>query len=770
MLKKFFASLAAFSIIMTSSATTLAQTTAGGTIQSMSIDNELINPGANETAEVTFSVTQSVEIDVIVTDTASNKISTLATKDDLNSGSTSYVWDGTDNTGAVVSDDDYLIKVFTFEPGTFNVSGFGYAEVEVKNEVVVPQAPTVSGFIVASPFNPINETLTIGFTTDQEAEVRVSIKDAAGAMVKVFSDYNGDIYPAGDLSLTWDGTDVLGNVVADGDYTIEVMVSNANGSNTSSATVAVDATPSQNNGPDIFNLAATPDTFNPDTGTTDITFTVDEDAYVTVVVKDGSTEVREFTGYNDGNDFYTLGDFSVTWNGEDDNGNEVSDGTYTVEVTATNADGSDTQTTSVTADDGINPPVGNGIIEDVELDPTDDWNPVDEDLEITFDLTDDSDFLKVVAKNVDTGKTIEIMEEDDVDEGNQETSFDGTEEGGDYIEEGQWEIIITADNSKVVADITVDYDDPEIDEAFVTKDEFDNEQDEFTYLVFKVNEDAIATVEVYDGTKKEETLMDEEDVDKNEWVVVKFDGTDDDGDEQSEGSYEFKITVEGEGEGTDDVLKVDFDIEEDDVSSGKPNATNDYTDPVIFDDDEDTNMEIHFCLDETADVDLNIYDGKSASGKVEAELLDDITFSSGCHTVKWNMDDDDGKMLKKDIYSWKLIAKDGSKKDTETGRFVVGDQGKDKPEPPKPPVEGECGGYWDTQNVGYELCEALDWLQDEGIMTGNPNGSFGPYNSINRAEVLRITLEAFADEVTILPANGSNFGFWDVSPFAWYAS
>ena len=612
------------------------------------------------------------------------------------------------------------------------------------------------------------EEQTITFTLTEESQIHAFVDTNPKAYLATYQTTS-----AGTVSYSWNGRDGAGKVVADGDYEVKIYAYDGTLlSDAGFADVTVDSSSVNPDAPVISDFEVDPSTFDPNTENADINFEIDRDSYVTVVVKNSNgTVIRNFGGFN--GELKFDGDYTVVWDGRNATGNIVSDGTYTIEITAEdNSTGATSKATAKVTVDSDNGNFGSELIDDLELDPSDEWNPVDEDLEITFDLTDEVEVLLIEAVHED-GRVIEIADEDDADEGDQEFTWDGTRENGDYVEEGYWDIIVYADEGKDKERIEVNYEAPEIVEAFVTKTEFDNEQDEFTYLVFKVDEDAIATVEVYDGNKKEDTLMDEEDVDRNEWVVVKFDGTDDDGDELSEGDYEFRITVEGEGEGDEDEMSVDFEIEEDDVSSDKPNATNDYTDPVIFDDNEDTTMEIHFCIDEDAEIDLSIYEGKSASGKEEAELLEDVDFKKGCHTIDWNVEDEDGKMLKEDIYSWKLIAKDGSKKDTETGRFVVGEEsdgegngGKN----PTPPSAGDCGGYWDTQNVGNELCIALEWLKDEGIMTGNPDGSFRPYDAINRAEVLKVTLEAYSDEVTMLPANGSNFGFWDVEPNAWYAS
>ncbi len=635
----------------------------------------------------------------------------------------------------------------------------------------------ISNFVVSpEPFDPVNDVdATISFDLLYEADLYAYVMDANWNIVATLADYENTV--ASQVSYAWYGrvgNAASGALLPDGEYQIKVFavdpIDNAVVLDFDYQVLHLDAQNPQGGAPIISNLDVDPDSLSVFDGeTTSISFDVNEGAYLTVEVRDGSTVLKTYASY-DGNDWYTATDVhSILWDGEDDSDVDVADGTYTVYVTAEDSTGlTDVETVEVQVQTGS---AANGVIEDFEINPRTDWDPTDEPLEIEFELNEDVDDLEVYAEK--DGETIEIEDENNADDGDYEYEWNGEDEDGDYVEGGIWTIYVEADGDLVSLTTEVEYVRPEIITAFVTKDEFDPEQDEFTTLVFEVDATALVTVEIYDGTKRLDTLMDEEEVRKSRYYTVRWDGTDKDGDEVDEGDYRFKITAENPtDDDINDVETVDVDVEEDDVSSSKSNATNDYTDPVVFDEDGANSIEVSYCIDEAADVYLAIYDGTSTSGSPEIELLDYVYQSAGCHTVEWNGKDDNNKDLDEGVNSYKLVTKIGSYKDTETGKFVVGDAGfvdDDDDDDPAPFYNSECYNYyWDLSYLDddNELCQAIAWGTEYGIWDGYPDGTFKPYDVINRAEVLKVALETF--DVGLFPTSGGDEGFSDVSPYAWY--
>jgi len=63
--------------------------------------------------------------------------------------------------------------------------------------------------------NPFNVATTIDFKLDSEQRIRVVVYDLSGKTVKMLADH---VFSSGENSLKWDGTDDVGNIVAQGLY------------------------------------------------------------------------------------------------------------------------------------------------------------------------------------------------------------------------------------------------------------------------------------------------------------------------------------------------------------------------------------------------------------------------------------------------------------------------------------------------------------------------------------------------------------------------
>ena len=48
---------------------------------------------------------------------------------------------------------------------------------------------------------------------------------------------------------------------------------------------------------------------------------------------------------------------------------------------------------------------------------------------------------------------------------------------------------------------------------------------------------------------------------------------------------------------------------------------------------------------------------------------------------------------------------------------------------------------------GNQYRESIQYLYDHGVVQGYPNGTFGPDLAINRAEIMKIILEASVDDI-----------------------
>lgn len=641
--------------------------------------------------------------------------------------------------------------------------------------------------VTDTTFDPSNnESVDVSYELLQDATTFVYVLNSSYSVVATLAPRAART--AGNFNSTWNGTvgNTSGaNALADGTYSVRAFAYDANGNavDYDFSVLTIDTTTVSPTAPDVTGLTASPSSIEKALGETTVSFTVDQAATVDVEVLNGTNLIKDLVDSSS----YTAGSHSVLWTGSNETGVSVDAGTYTVKVTATNANGTDTETTSVVITDDSEPEPDAGVIKRTDLDPNSSWDPSEDDeLVIEWELNEDVDVFTIDAyecsnlnKFSTCTKEAEIVDEDNLDENvDYDDTWDG-EDSNDMVDTGTYKIVFKAldDDDNVLGEVrrnlTIGYVQPEIEEAFVTKESFDNEIGEVTTLVFQLDEDANVTVEVYEGNSRVKRLIKDEEVEADEWYTVEYDGGSEDEDD-----YKFVITAENvDDNDVKSTEEVDFDIEEDDVSSSnKSNATMDRTTPVVFDDGEEDYIEFTYCIDSDADVSLGVYKGESTSGSADVDLLEDDAQAAGCHTISWDGTKSNGSSLRDGDYSYKLVTKTGSnRKDTEIGRFVIGNVATtpvdpvDPVDPTDPPKPSDCGAqYWDVTSVNPEMCEAITWATNAGIFNGYTDNSFQPYRVIDRMETLKVALLAFEGNFTMLPANGSNLGFADLDANAWY--
>lgn len=620
--------------------------------------------------------------------------------------------------------------------------------------------PPVASFTVTpETFNPgAGESVEVTLAVNEPSLVTVKVIDPVTSET-VDTLYASEVVQES-KTVTYGGLLDDGTPVADGVYDVDasVVTLSRTGSQDASVSLTVVSTPAELTVTELEADASVLDLTVVD-AVLKFTFAVNKEADVALEIKDGEDVIKTFDALTG-----TSGEFA--WDGRDDDGSLVEAGTYEAVLTATTAD--ETATSSVDVEVKYNGTADSFIITNVEVDPNP-WDPSDEELDIEWELEEDVDDFLLYAKQ--GNEEIELWEDEDMDDDDYELEWNGMDDDDDYIDEGVWELVFEADDDTVSYFVTVEYEAPEIDNnAFVTKTSFDNTIGESSYVVFLLETDAIVTIEVMDGNKDIVTLMDEEELEKEKWYAVEWDGTDDDGDEvDDDETYDFLITAANVA--NDDVettMTIDVDVEEDDPSN-KTNATNDFINPIVVPKGTTEGAQITYTIDDDAEVTLEIFKGNKSSS-AEIVLEDDVLKAAGTYTVSWDGRDEDGKKLDKDEkYSYRVIARtvgSNSKTDKERGFFVIGYEGGVDGEPdPTPKPNPENCGFYDVNSTS-PYCEAIAWVKANGIFEGNPNGTFGQYEFLNRAEALKVVLEAF--DVPVLADDYTNLGFSDTIVGEWY--
>ena len=788
----------AFALNIVSDLVTSATMTVGG------VTKDNFDPQASESMSVsvvynsaTYSTLLNNSSGYVKIKKGSVTLKTVTNWVNNNSYPLSFTWEGKsiDNTteakaicgtagAACPYGEDYTAEIYVESPidATNNVFeqvnvNFKLASQSTLSITSLTATPTKGGTYFDPSPSGLNDTLTIHTLVNTPANLSLEITNYRNQVVASFT--RTDVSTA---DFVWDGKYSL-KIADPGTYTARLTASKTGYTSATmnkTFTVAYESA----NKPSLTDLLISPVTFNPSEEDSTITFTSAKESYITVEILNSNNEkIRGFSGYSDGN--YSDGTkHEIIWNGKNDSGSLVSYGTYKLIISLRNAYGVTLwERQIITQDSGTSYPQSNDHISGISIDPSSFEPATDDEIEIEFDILKDLDELTVNA--VRGTEKIELFSESDMDsESNYTITWDGTDDDDEYVAQGTWriEIVTKIGTTQLTASksFNVLYEKPLIKDLYISKDKIDNDLDEFTSVVFMVDEDASVDIEILVDGDTDDTFVEETEVSKDKWYAFEFDA---DGYDY-EDNLEIKVIARNrENEDVFDSKKISFDVSEDSVSSSKANVTNDYISPVVSSGTEQ--LELNYYLDETADVTITIHKGTSSSGTKVIELLDIENQSSGDHTVKWNAKDDDGDKLVKGVYTYKIISNLKST-ETETGKFIIGNVGdvesssssnttsNDVKVSSNVVVDGESTdndgadcGFSDIAS-GSQYCNASAWAKSRNIFSGYSDGTFRPYQTIKRTEMLKVILEAL--DVVNNETNDGSAGYSDTVSGAWYVS
>ncbi|UOE95774.1 S8 family serine peptidase [Alkalihalobacillus sp. LMS39] len=202
---------------------------------------------------------------------------------------------------------------------------YGYGRVDAQKALANTCVPltsikTPNATFTAKGTNNFN----ILFTTNGQANITVRIKDSNGKVVKKFMTNRAS--SGGKQSFSWDGK-LDNGTYANGNYVIEVKMSNGKFTNTKTKKVKV-----VDKAPPILTFSKSSYGFSPKVkNDVKLSFELNRKATVTAKVYDANGNVVR-TILN--NKSLNGGKRSVTWNGKNSKGNVVKDGTYTIKFTS----------------------------------------------------------------------------------------------------------------------------------------------------------------------------------------------------------------------------------------------------------------------------------------------------------------------------------------------------------------------------------------------------------------------------------------------------
>lgn len=631
------------------------------------------------------------------------------------------------------------------------------------------------------------------------AIVRIDVKDKYGKVVDTINFGGKDT-----VNYEWLAQDKDKKVLAPGAYTANLIVRESNVSKEITKTENFEIKYTDASRPSLTEFSVSNASFDPDTGDTTIKFRNTNSAEITLqILKENGDLVKSFSKFS-GQSFNANILHEEVWNGSGDDGKKAEEAKYVVSVIARSQYGAARTESFVTLDNSAGSVSSsnshiNGISFRSTFEPDD-----DEEMEIEFDVRQDLDELvvRVYRGNV----SYEIENDTDVEEDKNLTiTWDGyINDDDEYAAPGTWTVEFKTKKgpTQLIAQKTVkvSYEEPKIDEFKLSKDEIDTELDEINTILFRVEDDALVTLEVLEGGDVDDEIVEDMEVEQDKWYAIEWDGSGFDEDDNVDLRLRVENTV---NEDIFNTKTLRVKIREDKVSSSKSNITNDFISPAATDGEE--NLTIFYAIEEDAEVTVTIHKGERNTGTKVVELIDSKLQSAGEHSITWNGRNSSGNRLSNGFYTYKIVSKDRSS-ETESGTFVVGKVGEaDKVTAssssssssnnsgkvnPNVVIDGGknttnnntnttnnnntnnnsassvCGQYIDV-NTNDSRCDSIAWATTNNVFQGYPDRSFRPHQAINRAEALKVIIEAVG--VKAYGDNNQNtHGFSDIQLGQWY--
>ncbi|MBL0385938.1 Ig-like domain repeat protein [Tumebacillus sp. ITR2] len=523
-------------------------------------------------------------------------------------GAKSVTWNGKSEAGDLVVDGTYTYKI--------NATDLtGKAGVEAIGTITTDNTtPNVMLLTVGATYVPGSQLLPISYVLSESAKVTTTITNSAGTVVRTLE--SAVSKTAGDNNVTWDGKNASGVLVPDGTYTVKITATDAVGF----TSVPVTATTQAESG--AAQITAVKVSSNPfkvtGTATTTLSYTLSEDANVDVQLCDANGWiVRTLTTGPQ-----TFGAKSFAWNGKNDAGFIVADGTYTIKTQATDRAGNvSTEVLGTITTDSAAPVVT----------PTDTQQvifvPGSENAVIGYSLSENSKVTTALYNS--SGTLLKTLESNAAKSAGANTvTWDGKNSSGVLVPDGLYTAKLTAtDTVGWVANPTsilfrADRGPASVTNVYMHPFKFTQENAQLDYTV---GEEANVNVEIFDASGMLVKTVFQGHVSAGK-QVAQWTGRDESSQFVPDGIYTYKINVTDMAGHVSPEVTGTFE-----AVNRAPQITNVSAEPAAI--NRQSTSTITYTLSQDANVELDIL---NASGSLLQRLMNAVPTTAGVHTVKWD--------------------------------------------------------------------------------------------------------------------------------------
>jgi len=156
--------------------------------------------------------------------------------------------------------------------------------------------------------------------------------------------------------------------------------------------------------------------------------------------------------------------------------------------------------------------------------------------------------------------------------------------------------------------------------------------------------------------------------------------------------------------------------------------------PATFSPDSDGTADltvISFNISENADLTVTILNSSDVEIK---KIVDGVAQSAGSVLLSWDGMNELSQVAEDGTYKVKVEITNTNGDDSAEVSVEIDTTGQAS--------GNKCAGYTDVP-ASHPSCDAIEYMQSVGAMTGNPNGSFAPNDLLQRDQVAKIVLETF---------------------------
>ncbi len=399
------------------------------------------------------------------------------------------------------------------------------------------------------------------------------------------------------------------------------------------------------------------------TGSADVSFSLNTNATATVWIKDTTDTIVKTLIFDNNLSGGTV--YSYTWNGTDNNGQKVANGSYKAQVVAYNTVSSDIESYSFNFTSGsvVTAPDVTASVSPSSFEPTKGQTTT-----FSYSLNTAASLKVEVKLNGAVVKTLRAQSQQAA--GSYQLLWNGTNDSNVTMSPNTYNIEVYASNTAgtdlALARVNITNTPVEVAPVVsvsASPVSFDPTKGQSTTATYTLNTTANLRVDVKQGSTVVKTLRGLSEQTAGTYSLV-WDGSIYNANPLAPvGAYTIEVYATNNAGSDTDTTTVNVITSN---TTTAPNVTNLYATPTPFNPSNE-NTRVYFTTDKTADVTVSILDGSSTV----KNLVSGTSLSAGTYYYEWNGRDSNGYTMADKVYTARVTASNTAGSDTESTSVEV---------------------------------------------------------------------------------------------------